>query len=424
MVNKYKSYFIFILSIIIAIFYYIVFLEKINNKDFNCLLPKANIILLEGTVCGTPIKNKNNSTYKVAFTPKIAYSKQNERSSIVNEKITLVLKKEFIETFYPGSLYSISKNKSSIIDLGSVLVVNGYFFKNTDIFNVLNLEQKEWGNSFCKKIYKIRALIRLELRRILYSFGKAGNLLLALITGIRDNLDEDLTKLFMLSGLTHVLALSGMHLSLFTSFISFFKTNIFSINVKRIFSIFIAFIFIFFAGRTPSLTRAFIFLLINYFIIVSGLEKITQIEVLSITFLIHILLYPKDLNNLGFIFSYSSLLGIFLFSNYFESKFSMYLPTFVSKGICSSLGANIIIFPLMIIYFGIYTPVGIISSFIITPIIFLFMIVGIFFIIICICIPFFVPIGDFFLNLLYSVIEKCVYFFSCFPYIKFTRSFL
>ena len=81
------------------------------------------------------------------------------------------------------------------------------------------------------KIQKSRAFCRLEFKRMMFSWGKAGGFLLALLSGSKEYLDIDLVENFKKSGLSHILALSGMHLSLLSGIAAFIGKKI---GIKKI----------------------------------------------------------------------------------------------------------------------------------------------------------------------------------------------
>ncbi|MDR0655289.1 MAG: ComEC/Rec2 family competence protein [Treponema sp.] len=69
---------------------------------------------------------------------------------------------------------------------------------------------------------KMRTGIRLALVKLFSARGKKwGGLALALLLGIRDNLETEFAVLYRNAGASHVLALSGMHLALVSAMISF-----------------------------------------------------------------------------------------------------------------------------------------------------------------------------------------------------------
>ena len=92
----------------------------------------------------------------------------------------------------------------------------------------------------------------------MYMWGNAGGLLLALLSSSKEYTSFEFSNAFRLAGLSHILALSGMHVSIFSTLTekSFFK--IFGKNKTNFLSLIIVLLFVWFAGIAPSLTRAMI----------------------------------------------------------------------------------------------------------------------------------------------------------------------
>ena len=173
---------------------------------------------------------------------------------------------EDVDALFPGERFSAAKkNKAFIYDEGADICVRGKFFSKKEnsssdfIFKGNEILKSSWNNDFLGKIKYFRAIFRLKLKRLLFSWKDSGALLLALITGMREYTDEKLSSLFRKAGLSHILALSGMHLMLFRKITSFFNLRFFGKrNISLLIEIFIISVFVFFAGLSPSLLRVFL----------------------------------------------------------------------------------------------------------------------------------------------------------------------
>ena len=272
---------------------------------------------------------------------------------------------------------------------------------------------------FLGKIKYFRAIFRLKLKRLLFSWKDSGALLLALITGMREYTDEKLSSLFRKAGLSHILALSGMHLMLFRKITSFFNLRFFGKrNISLLIEIFVISVFVFFAGLSPSLLRAFLCSLCSIILNWLGFKNVKMTEILSFSFLIHLIILPEHYKNAGFILSYSALFGILLLSDFINSKTVKILPETISSSFSASFSAQIFTMPVSLLLFKSFAPVGIISSVIVSPIITFFIYSGIFLIILCLIFPFFSDFSAFFMKILYNLIEFLVLLFSKFKIIS------
>ncbi len=142
--------------------------------------------------------------------------------------------------------------------------------------------------------------------------------LYAFILGISSYIDRNIYNNYKINGITHLFALSGLHVSMFSSFLLFLFNKI-KLNEKLSFiltSIFLIF-FSFIASFTPSILRAVIFF------ILSSLNKIyyTYIKpknLLYITFIILVLINPFYIFNIGFILSFTITYFILLFNENYK----------------------------------------------------------------------------------------------------------
>ncbi len=412
--------FVLAATIICILLYSNLFVLKDKNYVLKTLLPLNEICEINGTVSSSPVKLQNGKFYSVKFK---VLNVKNDKNGIfsANGIVNLFLPTKTVEALFPGKLYSSSiKSGAVLADSGANLSVKGRFSTKTEnkyncSFYADFVNQLSWGNGFFSKLNYIRSLLRLQFKRLLYAWGASGALLLALITGMREYTDVKITTAFKNSGLSHILALSGMHLSLFGSISNFFTRKLFGKRkIALFFEFFAVSIFVFFAGLSPSLCRALLCSSLSIFLRLLGIKNCKMINILSFVFLFHILIFPEDYKNAGFILSYGALTGILLFSEILNSHFSKIVPEKLSSSFCASLSAQIFTSPISLKLFGTFAPIGIISSVIVTPVVTLFIYLGLFFITLCLIFPFFSECADFLLNLLYNLIEILVLFFSKF----------
>ncbi len=91
--------------------------------------------------------------------------------------------------------------------------------------------------------------------------GEAGKLSSALLLGTRDHLSGDTSLHFRRAGVSHLLALSGLHISILIAALEFFLRAVSCPKRIRAITVFaIAFGYLFFTGASPSTTRAVLML--------------------------------------------------------------------------------------------------------------------------------------------------------------------
>jgi len=143
-------------------------------------------------------------------------------------------------------------------------------------------------------------------------------------------LPNKLKEFFAKLGISHLIAISGLHLSIFAFFIYYFFYPFYSIIHFKFFpyrnkkfdllyvTIFILLIYLYIIGDIASFIRAFIMFIIGVFFLRRGI-KIISFESLLITILIVLALFPKFIFSVGFFFSILGVFYIFLFLHYFKN---------------------------------------------------------------------------------------------------------
>ena len=404
---------IYITTLIILVLVYSGLLKTKENYFLYSLLHKEEITEITGTVYSNPQKSGNK--YLIPINVKQCTDKKNIKSS-AKGIVQVIIPKEYVEAFLPGKLYSNSqKNGGIICEQGFALVVKGAFKQN--IFYCKNA--KNLNTSGAVTISKIRGILRLQFRRLMFSWGKAGGLFLALISGIKDYADNNLTENFRNSGLSHILALSGMHLNLVNNaskkIFNFIKIKYFSSIMQLVCIV----LFVWFSGLTPSLYRALLFSIIGIIVSTLKIKDVKMITILSASFLIHCVTRPWDLHQIAFMLSYGAIAGILILSKGTQMLTENLMPPIISSSFSASLGAQTFTTPITIKMIGTLCPIGILSSMLVSPVITIFIYFGVILLILCLLFPVLVPTGAFLMNILYNIIDKLVSIFSRFPRLSF-----
>lgn len=140
-------------------------------------------------------------------------------------------------------------------------------------------------------------------------------LLKALVTGDRTGLSGDTVASFRRSGASHILALSGLHIGIIHLLLRRLTIPIGNSRTAKTVRYFLtvsaALLFTLSVGAGPSVTRAFLFILLNETGAVTG-RRTEPAGVLCAALLIQLALAPMSIKNLGFQLSYLAMAGIFL----------------------------------------------------------------------------------------------------------------
>ena len=413
MVTKTRNYSLFVSVIVLLfIFYSPLFNIKLDRGVF-CLTDLHKINKIDGKITSSPVKCSNEKYYSTNILLNKVSTKSNETFSC-NGLIKVYIPAKIIEAYFPEKLYSSSHSKKNCIyETGGQYCLSGFYKNNS--FYVSECLSNSWENSLKGKIEYLRAMCRLQFKRCLASWGSAGGLLLALLCGSREYTDTNISNAFQLSGLSHILALSGMHLSMFSGIAMFFgkKSKRKKLNFTIRFLTLI--IFVWFAGVSPSLLRAFICALLVMLFSYFDEKSPDMLSILCLSFILQIMISPADLKSLGFILSYGALAGIILFNKFFQIIFIKIMPKYPALSLASSTSAQAFTIPISLKNFGFYSPIGIIATCFISPLITAYIYSGLIFIILSFIFPFISNIGGIFMNFQYNIINYLVLIFSKVP---------
>jgi competence protein ComEC len=244
-----------------------------------------------------------------------------------------------------------------------------------------------------------------------------GGLALALLLGIRDNLDASIAVQYRDAGCSHILALSGMHLAVLVALISFLLRRILGLRLSAICGAVLILAYCYIVGPLPSLNRAALMYLVGVFAVL-GMLKREALSLLCIAFLIQLVITPKAGLSLSFILSYLALAGILIIGESLNSIFKGKAPAVLLVSLSASLGAFIATAGVTAWFFGILRPVGIIASLVLTPLTTVFMIGSMIWLALNLALPALSPLLGYPLLLLYRLMDKTAFIAALTPGIK------
>lgn len=407
-----KPYF---LAFLICLFVFYSGLFNLPEKaPLVSLIDKSEITKITGKIISSPYRISNKKYYSCKVEVSGVENKKNIKSS-ASGNIIVYIPSEMVEAFYPGKIYSDSRNQvTNIFEAGDNFIFYGNMINN--IFYTKNTKALGYDNTIFGQIDKSRAFLRFKFKKLMYNWSDAGGLLIALLSGSREFTEDNIKDYFKKAGLSHILALSGMHLSLFSGISIFIgkksKRKKFAFILRVIFLI----LFVWFAGFSPSLLRAFICTMLMILSSMTNKKNPDMILILCFSFLLQCIISPADIKTTGFILSYSALFGILLFNNFIRPFFNRIFSNYLSASFASSASAQIFTAPISLKLFGCIYPIGIISTSIISPLITLFIYSGIILIILSLIFPVIGEASGIFMNFEYNIIKNITFIFSKAPF--------
>ncbi len=426
-INSSLNYFkkpVFISALLcIFIFYSGLFSIPDRTRPYS-LLNTEEIVGISGKILSSPSKIGKGTYYSAAFLLNGSEDSRNIRST-AKGRLQIMIPAELAEAYSPGKLFSqsrvkgrqkskgIQKQNAFLFEAGSLCIFRGRLTDN--IFYIRECSAAYWPSSWRGRLSRFRALCRLHFKRLMYSWGSGGGLLLALLCGAREYTESATSDAFRRAGLSHILALSGMHLSMFSAIAVFFGNKAGVKKLTFILRITALIAFVWFAGLSPSLMRAFICAILTITASIAGAKKPDMLSILCFSFLLQSAISPQDIKNAAFILSYGALAGILFTASLFNRFYSKFSPRVIANSLSAATGAQTFTAPISLKLFGSFSPIGIVSATIVSPFVTIFIYSGLLLIILSLIFPFLAKPSGIFINFQYTVIKHIVNVFSQVP---------
>lgn len=288
-------------------------------------------------------------------------------------KLELVCKEKLVGSYYfKNDEYNFFKEK---VNIGSSAIVKGKLVspKNNTVPYLFNYKKYLYNKRvyYTLKIDSIKILkensnpfIKLKNRVIKHvNSYKDSTYLYAFILGKTELISDEVLTSYRENGISHLFALSGLHVSIFSSILLFILKKL---RFKEILNYVLIFIFLllfsFITGFSPSILRATLL----FFLL--GINKvfylnIRTLDILYLVFIILVIINPFIIYNLSFILSFTAAFFLIFSSdllkgkNYFISLFKVSLLSYFAS------------LPLSIYYFGYTNLLGTILNLVFVPLV-------------------------------------------------------
>jgi len=267
-------------------------------------------------------------------------------------------------TFFENSeSYSDSFYRSNVI-LASAISIDDIEIINKNKFSLFG------------EICRIRDKIIFKVRSNLT--GDNGNILCGILFGKRDNISTEATETFASAGISHLLAVSGLHLSIIVMLLNLLLSRLYVGKTARsIICIIITAILSVMIGFTPSIIRSAVMLL---FLLTAQCirEDYDSPSILAFSAVLICIAEPYSITNIGFLLSFSATAGLLVSQSILEkqrSKFSLKtvkIPRLVAYEILNislpCFFAFLFTIPVSAYSFGYVSPYSPITNLILAPV--------------------------------------------------------
>ena len=221
------------------------------------------------------------------------------------------------------------------------------------------------------------------------------NFFLALSIGYRTGLSQDIKESFSKNNLSHMLAISGMHISYILIIVNLLLKP-FNNKLKSIITIIVLIFFMQITGNAPSVSRSCVVLILSLIAPIFYRKSDTSTNLAISAFFI-LINNPYSIKDESFLFSYIATIGIIYIYPIIKSKIEIFILTriyvnktqkvkqlnvsesyflkyilfkikfFIKETIAISIASNIVLIPLLIYKFNSLSLLFIISNLLITP---------------------------------------------------------
>lgn len=330
------------LPVLMALTLHLLSNDAMMRAHFSSSLEESGIIALYGTVESKPSVRRNRD----------AGFRLNAKAAVDTDGSVYSAK---------GIIYVISDltdiDKGDDVRLDGAYNSKGYFKASST--NVLS--RSPFGGLRRAVLPKIYEALRFE----------GGDLSAFLLLGSDENGATEVVERARLCGLSHLLALSGMHLSILSMMIERPLCKVIGEKRARAFAISFLIFFTYLSGWRASLLRALIYRVL--------MLKFSKEHAFSLSLVLMLALSPCSVDDLSSVLGFVSLSGMLLLSPRLESAllFIVPLPRRWIELISSSISAMSFSIPLLMEYFGTYQLLAIATGVILTPLIELYMLLSV-----------------------------------------------
>ena len=344
-----------ILTIIISSFISNLIIKFQENK-YNNLFKNAQAIETTGIIISNKQEKDYYNRYKIKILdPKVKLYINVNKKIELNYGDKIKLKGEFIKpqiaTNYKGFDYK-------------------QYLKTLKIYGTIKIEKLEvLEKNQANPILQISNNLFLKIKEnIEKTYNKEiSGIILGIMLGYTDEIDEQTKEQFSQSNISHVLAVSGMHISYIIILVTNSTQKLLGKRKSKIIASIVLIIYMFIAGAGVSIMRATIMGVISCMSFIVY-RKSNTINNIAISGLITLIINPYSIISISFLLTYGGTIGIIFFNQTIEKSIKnikirnrkwKYLFLKIQRK-CEniiklasvSISAQIIIAPIMMIFFN------------------------------------------------------------------------
>lgn len=305
--NNIKKNAIILLIMMLISSIYIVILENNKNETDEIL---RQLVDNEIELYGEMVTNFKEGEYKKSFQIKIdkivINNKQEIKLDNKNIRLYIYVDKDYITNIFPGDYIRVYGKYDEISSYNNFYIFNyKEQMKRKNIYGSVDTENINIIQKNKNKFNYIRyTIIEFVIGRIEKKIKIHPGILIGILIGNTDLIEETVIDNFNKSNISHVLAVSGTHVSFIIVFIGAIIDKIIkNYKIKKFILIVILILFIYIIGFTPSVARAVI---MGIILLISKIicRKSDVYNNLLVSGIIVLFINPYYIYDLGFLLSY------------------------------------------------------------------------------------------------------------------------
>ena len=270
------------------------------------------------------------------------------------------------ESFNEGDeievLCKLSKKNVNLENISSYLNNNAY---------IITIENLSDIKIIGKNINSFATNIRLFVKNILYENMNDDNagVCFAILFGKKSFVTEEISEAFSASGISHILAVSGLHIGVLVGAVYFLLNKIFHSKkwIKLIILSLFLFAYVYVCDFTPSVVRASIMSIVLMVSNEFGF-RYDGLNSLSLAGVIILLFKPLSLFDVGFQLSFLCVFAIISLSPFVTKLLrKIKCPEFLASGLAISISTNFVILPVCANMFNKISLISVVANIIIIP---------------------------------------------------------
>ncbi len=184
--------------------------------------------------------------------------------------------------------------------------------------------------------------------------GREGGLLLGIVLGVRDKIDQSFYKELRNAGVLHVIAASGQNVTILASLLLFSFERFVKRKNAILFTSLLILFYSLLAGLDPPIVRASMMALLSFGALLFGRQN-NGLYILSLTGWGMLMQNPGLLQDISFQLSFLSTFGIISIKPMIDNVMGVKHFKFIKESFSTTLSAQIATLPLMLSVFGSYS---------------------------------------------------------------------